>query len=59
MKEIPIRHIRSTSIEPLLSGSFAIRDVSDLLAGKDLIQELHRHDYYFVLALKKGKESMK
>ncbi len=55
MKEIPIRHIRSTSIEPLLSGSFAIRDVSDLLAGKDLIQELHRHDYYFVLALKKGK----
>ena len=55
MKKIPIRQIRTTSIEPHLSGSFTIRDVSDMLAGKDLIHELHRHDYYYILALQKGK----
>ena len=26
-----------------------------MLGGKDVVQELHRHDFFFVLALKKGK----
>jgi hypothetical protein len=54
MKNIPIRHIKATQKEPNLSGSFSIRDVRDLLAGKDMVQELHRHDFFYVLALKKG-----
>ncbi|MEO6720202.1 MAG: AraC family transcriptional regulator [Ferruginibacter sp.] len=54
MKNIPIRHINATQQEPGFSESFAIRNVSDLLAGKDMVQELHRHDFFFLLALKKA-----
>jgi AraC family transcriptional regulator, transcriptional activator of pobA len=55
MKKIPIRHIKTTQKEPGFSGSFSIRDVRDLLAGKDMVQELHRHDFFYILVLKKGK----
>jgi len=54
MDKIPIRHISSTQKEPDFSKSFSIRDVQALLAGKDMLQELHRHDYFFMLVLKKG-----
>lgn len=54
MKNIPIRYIKATQKEPAFSGSFSIRDVRELLAGKDMIQELHRHDFFYILALKKG-----
>jgi len=54
MKNIPIRHIEDIRKEPGLSGSFSIRDISELLAGKDMVQELHRHDFYYILVLKKG-----
>lgn len=51
---IPIRHIQQIQKEPELSGSFSIRDIKALLAEKDLIQELHRHDFYYILVLEKG-----
>ena len=54
MKNIPIRYINTTQKEPDLSGGFSIRDVQELLAGKNMVQELHRHDFFFILALKKG-----
>ena len=54
METIPIRHINETRKEPDLSGNFSIRDISDVLAGKDMLQELHRHDFFYVLILKKG-----
>lgn len=54
MKNIPIRSIKATLKEPVFSGSFNIRDVRDLLTGKDMVQELHRHDFFYLLALKKG-----
>lgn len=54
MKSIPIRHIRAGQNEPVSSGRFNIRDVSDLLGGKGLVHELHKHDFFFVLALQKG-----
>ncbi len=57
MKTIPIRHINTVKKEPDLSESFSIRDVKDMLAGKDMDQELHRHDFFFILALKKGSGS--
>ncbi len=53
-KNIPIRYMDSTKKELNASESFNIRDVRDLLAGKDMVQELHRHDFFYVLALKKA-----
>ena len=55
MKNIPIRHINTSQKEPNLTESFSIRDVQEMLGGKDMDQELHRHDFFFILALKKGK----
>lgn len=54
MKNIPIRTIDSSLKEPDLSGSFSIRNVEELLAGKNMVQELHRHDFFYILALTKG-----
>jgi AraC family transcriptional activator of pobA len=54
MSKIPIRRIHPTPEKQVLPGSFAIRNLQDVLAGKDMVQELHRHDFYFILALHKG-----
>ncbi|MES2555297.1 MAG: AraC family transcriptional regulator [Bacteroidota bacterium] len=54
MKNIPVRHIDSSLKEPGLFGSFSIRNVEELLAGKNMVQELHRHDFFYILALTKG-----
>ncbi len=54
MEKIPVRNIRATQKDTTFSESFSIRDGADLLAGKDMIQELHRHDFFYVLALEKG-----
>lgn len=54
MNGIPIRHIHAALKEPDFSGSFIIRDVHDFLAGDDMVQELHRHDFFYLLVLKKG-----
>ncbi len=54
MKKIPVRQI-TTQNEPVIIGRFKIRAVADILNGNDLVQDLHRHDFFFVLALQKGK----
>jgi AraC-like DNA-binding protein len=54
MKRIPVRHIHAIQKEPGLAESFSIRDIHELLAGGDMVQELHRHDFFYILALKKG-----
>lgn len=54
MQNIPVRHIKVTQKEPNFSESFSIRDLRDFLGGRDLVQELHRHDFFYILALKKG-----
>jgi AraC-like DNA-binding protein len=54
MDKIPIRNINAPQKELNFSESFSIRDVQALLAGKDMVQELHRHDFFYILALKKG-----
>lgn len=48
--KIPVRRIN----EPALAGSFNIREVATMLSGKDMVEELHRHDFFFVLVLEKG-----
>jgi AraC-like DNA-binding protein len=55
MKKIPVRQIAASHVEPIHSGRFSIRQVSDLLGGNDLVHPLHKHDFFFILALEKGK----
>jgi len=54
MTTIPIRHIGPDFAGPGFSGSFKIRDLATLLSGKDMIQELHRHSFFYILVLEKG-----
>jgi AraC family transcriptional regulator, transcriptional activator of pobA len=54
MKNIPVRSIKSEEAKPSISESFKIRTVTEVLAGQDMSQDLHRHDFYFILALKTG-----
>jgi AraC-like DNA-binding protein len=53
MKKIPVRQI-TTPNETVVSGRFNIREVAGILDGKDLVQDLHRHDFFFILALCNG-----
>lgn len=55
MERIPIRHLSTTQAEPDLFGNFGIRSIADLLGGKDMLQELHRHDFFYILVLENGK----
>ncbi|MCC6413921.1 MAG: AraC family transcriptional regulator [Saprospiraceae bacterium] len=55
MKKIPIRQLNSPQQELPSPERFTIRRVEDILGENDLIHDLHRHDFYFILALKKGK----
>ena len=54
MQKIPIRYIQTASKELGASVGFGIRDLQAVLAGKDMVQELHRHDFFYMLVLKKG-----
>lgn len=51
MPKIPVRHIK----EPGFTGGFTIRSLADLLNGEDLKQDVHRHDFYLILLIEKGK----
>lgn len=56
MANIPIRHINEIQKESNLFG-ISIRDIRELLNEKDMIQDLHRHDFYYILFLKNGSGS--
>jgi len=53
MDSIPVRKINTVQQEPDFSGSFSIRDIKGLLNKNDMVQVLHRHDFYYILVLKK------
>ncbi|MEO6549791.1 MAG: helix-turn-helix transcriptional regulator [Ferruginibacter sp.] len=55
MKDIPIRKINKAGKKWTFSESFNIRKVEELLNGKNLVHQLHRHDFFFILALNKGE----
>jgi AraC family transcriptional regulator, transcriptional activator of pobA len=55
MKTIPIRHIADTYPDQHIPGRFSIRSISDLLNGNDLVHDLHKHDFYFILVIEKGR----
>lgn len=50
MSTIPIRQIKDSFFEE----RFSIRNLEPLTSDKDLVHELHRHDFYFVLFVKTG-----
>jgi AraC family transcriptional activator of pobA len=54
MKTIPVRHIAFHHREQANVGRFSIRAIEQVLIGKALVHDLHKHDFYFVLALQKG-----
>jgi AraC-like DNA-binding protein len=54
MKVIPIRKIATANKIMTDTGRFSIRDVQQVLQGNDLVHDLHKHDFFFVLALEKA-----
>lgn len=55
VKTIPLREIKPAISEPRISQSFRIREVKTIMGGKDMFQDMHRHDFFFVLLVKKGR----
>ncbi len=54
MTTIPVRHIAPAQALQSSAGRFSVRDLQQVLNGKDLVHALHRHDFYFVLAIQEG-----
>ena len=54
MKTIPIRSIQPQDPKANLLEGFKIRSIEEVMAGKDMSQDLHRHDLNFILAESKG-----
>lgn len=58
MKKIPIRQLSTVHNEQSSGERFTIRRVQDIILFKEeksIIQALHKHDFFFILALQKGK----
>ena len=55
MKTIPLRFINTSPKQLNEFENFSIRNLSEFMGGNDIIQDTHRHDYFFILALSKGK----
>ena len=55
MKTIPVRQIASAQRLQSGAGRFSVRSLQQVLNGKDLVHDLHKHDFYFVLAVLQGK----
>ena len=55
MKTIPVRHIATPQREQSNAGRFSIRNVQQVFNGKHSVHDHHKHDFFFVLALHKGK----
>lgn len=51
--KIPVRNITSSTAQSV--GRFNIRKVEDILSGKDLKHDIHRHNFFFLLALTRGE----
>ena len=54
MRKIPVRQIQNAPLMPGSTGRFLIRELQQLLNGKDMRQDPHKHDFYYILALQKG-----
>lgn len=55
MKSIPVRKILKEESKPGTESRFRIRPLENILAGKKMVQELHRHNFFFILAVEHGQ----
>ena len=55
MTKIPIRKIDLTQGEQNYSKIFQVKDISKVMNGQPLIEPFHRHNFFFILALERGK----
>lgn len=55
MKKIPVRRFDEAQRERGSLERFNIRRVQDIISGDDLKHDLHRHDFFFILALQKAE----
>lgn len=55
MKHIPVRRIKAPHPGLVVAPLFNIRKVEDVLGGEDLVQDLHRHDFFFMMIITRGK----
>lgn len=55
MKTIPVRRIQPDNMAHEVADGFRIRNLSEVLSGKDMKQDHHRHDFYFILIVSNGK----
>lgn len=53
-QEIPIRKIKDDCIDPHPTYAFKIRSLSEFTFKKEMIQNVHRHSYYFLMFIDKG-----
>lgn len=53
MKHIPVRHMTANH-EPPMIGNMSIREIGPLVSKQNLKQDLHRHDFYLLLAIERG-----
>lgn len=54
MKHIPVRSLSARDSTPASVGEFGIRRLEDVMSGKDLVHDLHKHNFFFILALERG-----
>ena len=54
MKNIPIRQLGTAQSENPFLGQFKIRRLEGIVGETDLAHQLHRHDFFFILAVQKG-----
>lgn len=54
MKKIPIRQLGSAQQGLSSSERFKIRRIEDIVGEMDLVHNLHRHDFFFILAVQNG-----
>jgi AraC family transcriptional activator of pobA len=55
MQKIPVRHITTDLRDENNIGRFSIRKIQQLTKEKNLVHDLHRHDFFFILAVQTGK----
>ncbi|RRB12745.1 AraC family transcriptional regulator [Larkinella knui] len=55
MKTIPVRHLADTHQGQTSAGRFSMRNLADVLNDKALVHDLHKHDFYFILAVEQGQ----
>ncbi|MBT1690518.1 helix-turn-helix domain-containing protein [Dawidia soli] len=56
-KQIPVRAIGNAGTVSKAAASFRIRDLHEVTQGQPRVEDYHRHDFYYILVLKKGTGS--